>query len=63
MDAVETASHMGIDEDRAVNYHADACGTGIVYKNVSNAVSCMRESMPLAKNWSKEIDEDYKKRK
>ena len=63
MDAVETASHMGIDEDRAVNYHADACGTGIVYKNVSKAVGCMRESMPLAKNWSKEIDEDYKKRK
>ena len=63
MDAVETATHMGIDEDRAVNYHADKAGTKVVYKNISNAVGCVRDCVPLGKNWSEEIDRDYKKRK
>ena len=63
IDAVETASHIGISEDRAVNYHADKRGTNVVYKTVSNAVACVRESAPLAKSWSEEIEKDYKKRK
>lgn len=63
IDAVETASHIGISHDRAVNYHADGEGTKVVYDTVSNAVSCVRSCVPLAKNWSEEIENDYEKRK
>lgn len=62
IDAVETASHIGISADRAVNYHADECGTKVVYRNVSRAVGAMRASVPLSSDWSDEINEDYKKR-
>ncbi|MBE6835656.1 MAG: hypothetical protein E7515_05330 [Ruminococcaceae bacterium] len=63
IDAVETASNIGISEDRAVNYVADEAGTNVVYKTVSKAVGCMRNSVPLEAGWSEEIDRDYKKRK
>lgn len=63
IDAVETASHIGISRDRAVNYHADSMGTDVVYATVSNAVSCVRQCAPLQADWSEEIDKDYKKRK
>ena len=61
IDAVETARHYGIDEDRAVNYHADPMGTGVVYDTVAKAVRSVRESRALD-NWSDEIKRDYKKR-
>lgn len=35
IDAVETAKRYGINEDRAVNYNADAKGTGILYESVA----------------------------
>ena len=38
IDAVETAKHFGINEDRAVNYNADKKGTAIVYEAVAEAV-------------------------
>ena len=62
IDAVETARHYGIDEDRAVNYHADSKGTGILYETVSCAVSSVRKRESLGSAWSAKIDEDYKKR-
>lgn len=63
IDAVETARHFGINEDRAVNYHADSEGTGVVYEAVCDAVGCVRAQMPLACSWSENIDKDYKNRK
>ncbi len=63
IDAVETAKRFGIREDRAVNYHADAAGTALNYEVLSEAVSCMRASVPLGKAWKKRIDEDYERRK
>ncbi len=63
IDAVETARHFGISEDRAVNYHADREGTAVMFKNVSQAVGSVRAHKPLAPSWSAEIDEDYKSRK
>ena len=42
IDAVETARHFGINEDRAVNYHADSQGTSVVYDIVADTVCCMR---------------------
>ena len=62
IDAVETAKRYGIDQDRAVNYHADAQGTDIVYATVSQAVCNVRMKKCMAENWSEDIDNDYKNR-
>ena len=62
IDAVQTAARYGINEDRAVNYHADKQGTNVVYRTVSKAVTCMRECAPLGANWSDEINADYNSR-
>lgn len=59
IDAVETARHFGIGEDRAVNYHADSQGTSIVYDTVADTVCCMRACRPISADWDKDIKEDY----
>ena len=63
IDAVETARHFGISEDRAVNYHSDSEGTQLNYEVVSEAICAVRCSAPLGADWKKRIDEDYKARK
>lgn len=63
IDAVETASHFGIGSDRAVNYHADGCGTGVVYEALECAVSQVRAGKKLSGKWSRKINEDYNNRK
>ena len=62
IDSVETAKHFGIGADRAVNYHADHQGTGVVFEAVADTVCLMRESRPLG-NWSESIKKDYDSRK
>lgn len=62
IDAVETAKHFGIEEDRAVDYRADSRGTGVVYETVGKAVRRVRACAPLKASWSAEITEDYKNR-
>ncbi len=62
IDAVQTARRYGIDEDRAVNYNADAEGTGILYESVACAVSSVRKCAPLDNSWRDNLDEDYKHR-
>ncbi len=63
IDAVETAASFGISRDRAVNYNADSKGTRVLYDAVSDAVCSMRSSRPLSSDWSKNIDDDHKKRR
>ena len=62
IDAVETARRYGINEDRAVNYNADAKGTGILYESVACAVSNVRRCASLDNSWRDNLDDDYKKR-
>ena len=62
IDAVETAKKFGIREDRAVNYHADAAGTALNFEVLSEAVSSVRESVPLGRKWKARIDEDFEQR-
>lgn len=70
IDAIGTASHLGINADRAVNYHSDRIGTRKIFGGVSDFVSCFA-AMPsenfadsmLDDSWRKAIDEDFKKRK
>jgi len=63
IDAVETASRMGIDADRAVDYHADARGTAVVYDTVSEVVGNVRAAAPLSADWSQKLKKDYNSRK
>ena len=62
IDAVETAKHFGINEDRAVNYHADKQGTGVVYDTVADACCNIRACAPLTADWSTAINDDYNNR-
>ena len=62
IDAVETAKHFGIEEERAVNYHADRKGTRVVYDTVARAVGSVRKCAPLKADWCAEIEEDFKSR-
>ena len=63
IDAVETASHFGIDEDRAVTYFADCEGTRLNYEAVSDAVHYMRCDAPIPNSWKDRIEEDVRRRK
>lgn len=63
IDSVETAKHFGIDESRAVNYHADSIGTGVVYANVAKTVCNLRNNEKIDERWAAEINEDYIGRK
>ena len=63
IDAVTTAKRFGIGADRAVNYHADHQGTGIIYDTVAEAVCEVRASRPLGAGWSARINADYNGRK
>ena len=62
IDAVETARHFGISEDRAVNYHSDSEGTQLNYEVVSEAICAVRCSAPLGAVWKIRIDEVYNAR-
>lgn len=63
IDAVETAGHLGIDADRAVNYHCDSAGTRLNYEAVARAVSAVRCNAPLDEHWKDAIEADFRKRK
>lgn len=63
IDAVETARHFGISEDRAVNYHADHQGTALVYESVCEAVSNVRACAPMQANWKDKLNRDFQSRK
>ena len=63
IDAVETASNIGIAKDRAVNYHSDKEGTALNYSVMSEAIENVRCAKPLTADWKAKIDRDYKNRK
>ncbi len=63
IDAVETAAHFGIDEDKAVNYRSDSIGTQLNYDVMSETISSFRGGATIAPDWKKRIDKDFRKRK
>ena len=63
IDAVQTAGHFGIGEDRAVNYHSDHEGTALNYEVLSDAITTVRNAQPLGREWKQRIDEDYRRRR
>ena len=63
IDAVETAGHLGIAPDRAVNYHSDSVGTRLNYAAMSQAVSSLRNSPILDPHWKDAVEADFRGRK
>ena len=59
IDAVETASHFGIEEDRAVTFLNDAKGQALNFTEVSAAVCNVRMSQPLGSSWKQNIERDF----
>ena len=59
IDAIETASHFGIDADKAA---CDCEGTALNYEVLNDAISAVRCNAALDSSWKKRIDKDYKKR-
>jgi uncharacterized protein YegL len=62
IDAISTAARFGIDEDHAVDYHADEIGTELNYEAVNEAVSSLRSGKKIDRNWKKGIERDYNQR-
>ena len=62
MDAIAAAEDIGIRRDRAVKYVADAEGTALNYRVVSDTICKMRMSEPLCADWKAEIEADEAKR-
>ena len=66
IDAVETASHIGIPREMSVDYMPDVKGTRTAYKAASRAMDCIEEAMELCRCpdlWRDEVDKDFLKRK
>ena len=63
IDAVETAGHLGIAPDRAVNYHSDSVGTRLNYAAMSQAVSSLRNSSILDPHWKDAVEADFRGRR
>jgi len=62
IDAIDVAERIGINKDRAANFHADSVGTSLNYQVMSETVSHLRANIPINADWKQRIDEDFKKR-
>ncbi|MBR6428250.1 MAG: VWA domain-containing protein [Clostridia bacterium] len=56
IDAVETAKHFGIEEERAVTYRSDKAGTRMNYKAMSRVISAVRCDEAIPAGWKAEIE-------
>jgi uncharacterized protein YegL len=62
IDAISTAARFGIDENFAVDYHADHKGTQLNYEAVNEAVLNLRTGKKLNRSWKEGIERDYNRR-
>lgn len=62
IDAYETARDYGFDEDSTVNYVNDEEGTNVKFCCVDKAISSIRSSGVLDREWNFEAKEDFKRR-
>ncbi len=62
IDAAETARSYGIDADSCVDYVNDAKGNQLKYACMCEAITSVRTSKKLSKNWKKKSEEDFKNR-
>lgn len=63
IDAAAAAARVGIAEDRAANYHADAQGTQTNYRVMAQEITHFRTAAKMNPDWKAGIDKDFKSRK
>ena len=64
IDAAETAEHIGIRRERAVNYSSDAAGVKATYTAMCEAISDVRTARGLDRgSWREKLDKDNDRRK
>ncbi len=61
IDAISTAAQFGIDEDFAVDYHADSVGTQVNFEAINEAVQNLRGGKRIDRAWKETIESDYKR--
>ncbi|MEI4769758.1 hypothetical protein WAX74_08860 [Psychrobacillus sp. FJAT-51614] len=62
IDAISTAAKFGINEEFAVEYHADNEGTQLNYQALNEAVTSFRKGKKIDRTWKKDIEEDFQRR-
>ena len=62
IDAVGTASRIGISADRAANFHNDAQGIQTNFDALNTAVHMARCCREIRADWKESIDQDYNSR-
>lgn len=62
IDAISTAAQFGIEEDFAVDYHADKEGTQLNYEVLNEAVMNFRKEKKTDRSWKQGIERDYNRR-
>jgi hypothetical protein len=62
IDAIQTASDIGIRKEYAANYHNDSLGVQENFRAVSNMVRRYRACGKMDSDWKKDIENDYEKR-
>ena len=62
IDALSTAAKFGIQEEFAVNYHADSEGTQANFEAINEAVSSFRQGQKIDRTWKENIEKDFERR-
>ncbi|MCM3567604.1 vWA domain-containing protein [Neobacillus mesonae] len=62
IDAISTAEQFGIEEEFAVDYHADHAGTQLNFESVNEAVTNLRSGQKIDRSWKKGIERDFNRR-
>lgn len=62
IDAVETAGHLGIQEDRTANFQPDSKGIRLSFSSMARAVSAARCNAPMTADWKREVEADFNQR-
>lgn len=63
IDAIGTAHEMGIEEDKAVNYHCDKKGLKVCYGAIAGAICNIRGNQEIDESWKEIIEKDFNERK
>ena len=62
IDAIGEASKLGIESERAVQYHADSEGTQVNFATLSEAIAEFRQTGSIKSQWKEKIEQDFSSR-
>ena len=62
IDAIGEASKLGIEAERAVQYHADSEGTQVNFATLSEAIVEFRQTGKIKSKWKEKLEHDFSSR-